>query len=183
MLRQIFFKGLFLFFIGLLSGCQIEPDPVLQSLVEQDMKTKLQISEIETIPEVKKWEPYRYGASHLRSPFEMGNLAQLDKPAVEHHAQHQEESARAKELLELYPLDSLKMVGIIQKEDLVFGLVRDNGGHIHRVKALDYIGQNEGIIETIDEKGIGIREKHYKNSLEPEEKLIILPFSSKADGS
>lgn len=144
--------------------------------------TKLAKLEHENVPEVSQQKTYSYHAGNIRSPFEKMNLSSMDKPTMEHQEGKTTEQGRLKELLELYPLDSLKMVGFIERNHVVFGLVRDTGGNIHRVKLGDYMGQNEGKIENIGQEGIEIRESLFKDASEPLERQIILPLTSKVDG-
>lgn len=118
-----------------------------------------------------------YTASHLRSPFQRANLHANDKPSIEHQTEAKKSEERTKELLELYSLDCLRVVGVIQTNAMIWGLIRDNAGNIHRVKVGDYLGQNEGKIENITQNGIEILETVFKDSLTPEEKKIHLPLS------
>jgi Tfp pilus assembly protein PilO/Tfp pilus assembly protein PilP len=119
---------------------------------------------LESMPEMKIEEVYSYQASKIRSPFEKANLSSLDKPAWEIETLDPNSTTRPKELLELYPLDSLKMVGFIERDNVMFGLLKDSGGNIHRVKIGDYIGQNEGKIITIQQTGIEVQENLRNNN-------------------
>lgn len=137
----------------------------------------------DSVPEPKQWDAYPYTAGHLRSPFQRANLHAIDKPAIEYQTEENNSQERTKELLELYSLDSLRVVGIIQTKALIWGLVRDNAGNIHRVKVGDYLGQNEGKIENITQSGIEILETVFKDSMTPEERKIHLPlFSETKEG-
>lgn len=151
------------------------------------------------VPEIKKLETFNYTANSLRSPFEKSSFAYLEKPAFGNAGninntridngnstgnghgnsdKQKQDLCRTKALLELYSLDSLKMVGFIERGKHIFGLIKDNAGTIHCVKPGDYIGQNEGKIEKIDANGIQIYEKLYAHSLDPEQRQITLPLYS-----
>ena len=67
------------------------------------------------------------------------------------------ELKRRKEPLEAYPLDTMSMVGSINKETRPYALLRvDN--LLYQVKVGDYIGQNYGRITKITETQIELRE-------------------------
>lgn len=63
------------------------------------------------------------------------------------------------EELERYALDSLRMVGTLEQKAEKWGLVRDPGGVIHRVKAGNLMGRNYGKIIDVSEQRIHLLEK------------------------
>ena len=65
---------------------------------------------------------------------------------------------RNKEYLEQFPLDTLAMVGTLDREGQVFGLVQTKDGMVHRVVTGNYVGQNEGRIVTITEAEVTVEE-------------------------
>ncbi len=65
---------------------------------------------------------------------------------------------RAREELEQYPLDALRMAGIIQRDGELWALVRDPQGTVHRVREGNYLGQNHGRIVTISERTVQLEE-------------------------
>ena len=64
---------------------------------------------------------------------------------------------RPKEPLEAFPLESMRMVGVIQQPKMNFGLVKADAS-VYRVKIGNYMGQNFGIITDIKENQILLRE-------------------------
>ncbi|MBC3861265.1 pilus assembly protein PilP [Undibacterium jejuense] len=64
---------------------------------------------------------------------------------------------RRKEALEAFPLDSLKMVGTIEKGGLKQALVQADKT-VYQAKVGGYIGQNFGLITGIAEDGVDIKE-------------------------
>ena len=52
---------------------------------------------------------------------------------------------RPKEPLEAFPLESLKMVGVLQQKNTNFALIKADTG-LYRVKVGNYMGQNFGIV-------------------------------------
>ena len=66
---------------------------------------------------------------------------------------------RVPQPLEKFSLDSLFMVGTINRADgELFALVKDNKGGIHRVQEGNYVGRNHGKITGITETKIDVME-------------------------
>ena len=89
-------------------------------------------------------------------PFRRGRHA-LKQEARQPNSAVAAELNRRKEPLEGYPLDSMSMVGSVQKQGRPYALLRvDN--LLYQVKAGDYLGQNYGKILKITETEISLRE-------------------------
>lgn len=139
----------FTFLSMMLLGCQEEGD--LQNFVAE--VNKRPAGPIEPLPPIKVYESYVYSSSGLRSPFQppMVDLtaARTGKgPAVD----------RPKESLEAFPLDSLRLVGALQKKGELWALIVDKSGRVHHLKVGNYIGQNFGKIKKILENKIELTE-------------------------
>ncbi len=65
---------------------------------------------------------------------------------------------RNREELEAHPLDSLRMVGTIEKDGGTWAIISASDGTIHRVQEGNYMGQNHGQILSIDEFSVVLRE-------------------------
>ena len=100
---------------------------------------------IEPIPVMKTFETFEYTAQSLRDPFSPS----LDEDASNPQGPRPDMN-RTREALELFPLDSLDMVGTLGmgSKDIA-GLIKDPDGVIHRVRANNYLGQNYGRITGI----------------------------------
>jgi type IV pilus assembly protein PilP len=106
---------------------------------------------IEPLPEIKPYEAFVYGASTMRSPFVPSAPAGLDlttslRPDVK----------RAREFLEQFPLDTLRMVGTLELHGRKYGLIQGKDGLVHRVLPGQYIGQNDGRITSITASKIAV---------------------------
>ncbi|MCC7489816.1 MAG: pilus assembly protein PilP, partial [Gammaproteobacteria bacterium] len=82
---------------------------------------------IEPLPQVKPYETFTYEAQSLRSPFAP------DSPKGRANAGPRPEANRPKEYLEQFPLDTLKMVGTLQKDHQRYALLQAQDGLVHRV--------------------------------------------------
>ena len=105
---------------------------------------------IAPIPTFKAYEAFAYSATTLRSPFErpieVRDIAQLQAIAA-----IKPDENRAKEFLEQFTFDSLRMVGTLEKGKNSWTLVKDPQGGVHRVSVGNYLGRSHGkIVETTD---------------------------------
>lgn len=100
---------------------------------------------VETLPEVKPYEPFAYNAFDLADPFRPRKL----DPGKGNEGGLQPDLARRKEPLEMFPLENLRMVGFLQKEKMNFALIATPERDLHQVKVGNYLGQNYGIITDI----------------------------------
>lgn len=117
-------------------------------------KNKYQGS-VEPLPQFEPYQNYVYSAFQYRSPF--------SPPAAPEEAEEVTEGprpdkGRRKEPLEFYPLDSLRMVGTLEKEGEVWGLIQDPEGTIHRVQTGNHAGQNFGEITRVTSSRIDLLE-------------------------
>jgi type IV pilus assembly protein PilP len=105
---------------------------------------------IAPIPTFKAYEAFAYSATTLRSPFdrpiEVRELAQLQAIAA-----IKPDENRPKEFLEQFTLDSLRMVGTLERDATNWTLIKDPEGGVHRVKPGNYLGRAHGkIVDTTD---------------------------------
>ena len=134
-----------------LLGCSAGVDDDLLSYID-DVKARPG-GRIEALPQIKPYETFTYAADSIRSPF------QPDRPeSPASMAGPKPIQDRNKEYLEQFPLDTLAMVGTLDREGTVYGLVRTKDGMVHRVTAGNYVGQNDGRIVDINDAGIQLEE-------------------------
>ena len=105
---------------------------------------------IAPIPTFKAYEAFAYSATTMRSPFdrpiEVREIAQLQAIAA-----IKPDENRAKEFLEQYTFDSLRMVGSLERSGTDWILIKDPDGGVHRVKVGNYLGRHHGkIVEMSD---------------------------------
>ncbi len=140
-----------------LTACNNSNVKDLQSYVDE-VKSQQQ-SKIEPLPEFAPYETYLYSAVSERDPFSPPN----NKRPRNENAQSSGNGLspdfnRARETLESEPLDSLRMVGTLEKTGNTFALIRMSDSTIHRVKPGNYAGQNYGKIVQISESTIDVTE-------------------------
>jgi type IV pilus assembly protein PilP len=125
----------------------------LRSWVAQEKAKKG--APIEPLPVIKTFETFKYEDQDRRDPFspsvvELENNATTSGPRPD--------ADRAKEPLEMFALDSLKMVGTVGTGANMEVLIKDPGRVIHRVHTNEYMGQNYGHITAISEDHIDLVE-------------------------
>lgn len=113
---------------------------------------------VEPIPEIRTPEPVVYDAYELRDPFMRGRTQPEETGEVAETSGPRPDPDRRRQYLERFPLDSLDMVGTIELDDQVFGLVSDVEGTIHRVREGNYMGQNHGRILRVTPVAIELME-------------------------
>lgn len=92
-------------------------------------------------------------AEDRRDPFQPSFM-------LNHEARHAGffEHNRSKEVLETYLLDSLSMIGTLERDGVFSVLLKDNAGSIHRAMVGNYLGKNSGQIKNITESEIRVVE-------------------------
>ncbi len=109
------------------------------------------------LPEFPKGSNLKYTASNLRDPFIPYFLTTNLESPISGPAGGPNLN-RKREELESYPLDSLSMVGTMERNGVFEGLIRDSSGKVHRVEVGDYMGQNAGEIKEISAGEIRINQ-------------------------
>jgi type IV pilus assembly protein PilP len=112
---------------------------------------------IKPVPEFKPAETYTYAANDRRTPFQMPEADTEPTRAVAGTGP-QPDPNRRREELEQFPLDTLRMVGILEQDNETWGLVQSKEKTIYRVQPDNYVGQNHGKISRITEESIELTE-------------------------
>lgn len=151
MIFPSFMRFTILPFAVLLGSCSQDVSD-LNEFIEQT-KTK-HVGSVEPIPQFEAYTNFIYSAGDLRDPFEPafqmeGGSDLVDKPT---------RSQRPREPLEHFPLDTLRMVGVLERGDQIWGLVKDPQNIVHRVKVGNHAGTNEGEIMAVSEDKIELLE-------------------------
>jgi type IV pilus assembly protein PilP len=140
----------------ILAGCdhQIKREELEKYMIQVKARD---IAQIEPLPEVKPYETFTYAALDLRSPFIMPEPERVILALPKDNGIRPDVNRR-KEPLESYPIDSLRMVGTMQKDKKMWAIIVDTDGTVHRITKGNYLGQNHGRIEKVNEEKILIKE-------------------------
>jgi type IV pilus assembly protein PilP len=140
----------------LLAACSGEEFGDLKAELKE--KTKDMRGRIDPLPVVKPYEPVPYKAFDQLDPFSTAKIELVTKSAgAGGGGGLKPDLNRPKEPLEAYPLESLKMVGVLQQRKANFALVKADTG-LYRVSVGNYMGQNFGLITAITDSQIQLRE-------------------------
>jgi type IV pilus assembly protein PilP len=140
---------------ALLGACAGEEQQELKaelSAMSKDFRGR-----VDPLPVVKPYEPVPYNAFDLPDPFGPAKIVLATKGEKSAQGALQPDLDRPKEPLEAYPLESLRMVGTLEKQKQIFAVIKADAG-LYRVRPGNYLGQNFGVITKISDGEITLRE-------------------------
>lgn len=145
--------------VATLSACAGPGDEELQTwMAEQRNMARPKITPLE---EPKKFIPQPYTQRGIIDPFDPQKLTRALKRDSTQTAANatliSPELTRRKEPLEAYPLDTMAMVGSLQKAGQPVALVRVDR-LLYQVKVGNYLGQNYGRVVKVTETEVVLRE-------------------------
>jgi len=121
----------------------------LQTFIAQTKSAH--VGSVKPIPQFKPYESFSYSAAELRDPF----VATVDLKEKETTTSLlNPDTSRPRQPLEIFPLDTLSMVGILEQNEQQWGLIKDPKNTVHRVQVGHYMGQSEGRIIEINESAV-----------------------------
>ena len=110
------------------------------------------------VNEPKTFEPFLYRDQNDIDPFDPNKVANALKAlASKSTSGLAPDLSRRREPLEAYPIDTITMVGTLQRPNLRYALLRADGV-VYQVKVGNYVGQNFGLVARIDESEITLKE-------------------------
>jgi type IV pilus assembly protein PilP len=113
---------------------------------------------VKPLPEPKDFLPYAYGEKDAVDPFDPNKLlGELARAAATSNNPNRPDLERPRELLETFPLDTMRMVGTMEKGGARFALVQIERS-LYRVKAGQRIGPNFGVVTHVGDDAVDIRE-------------------------
>lgn len=145
--------------LAVLAGCTASGQDELQSWMQSERNAIK--SQVKPIPEPTKFIPQTYEGERLMEPFSSEKLASVMQGStgtlVSNSALIEPELNRRKQPLEAYPLDTMSMVGSLNRQGQLVALIKvDN--LLYQVRAGSYLGQNYGRVSKITETEVTLRE-------------------------
>ncbi len=136
------------FMAAVLSACADRSFNDLDDFMDE--KRALPGGVVQPIPTFEAYEAFAYAAATLRSPFDRPmnarQLAALSAPTMVHPDEN-----RTKDYLERFSLDTLTMVGTLQRDTANWSLIKDPEGRIHRIQLGSFLGRDHGrVVEMGD---------------------------------
>jgi type IV pilus assembly protein PilP len=108
---------------------------------------------LDPLPQIKPYDPFAYNAFDLPDPFKPRKI-EPTKGA----SKLAPDLARRKEPLEAYPLESLAMVGTLERGKQIYALVKTPDSDVYQIRAGNYVGQNFGVVTGIGESEVKLKE-------------------------
>jgi len=138
-----------------LTACSGEQDE-LQAWMDQQ-RHEVQPS-VQPLSPPQKFNPQVYAGADGVEPFSTQKLTgALKQEAAQPNSAVAAELSRRKEPLEAFPLDSMSMVGSMNRKGVPYALLKVDS-LLYQVKVGEYLGQNYGKIMKITETEITLRE-------------------------
>jgi len=134
----------------LLAGCGGSGDQDLRAWMEQQGQDAR--GKVDPIPTVRAYEPFAYNAFDQPDPFKPRKIEGGKGGA------RGPDMTRRREALEAFPLETLTMVGTLQQGRSMVGLVRTKENRVFQVRPGNYMGQNFGVITSISDAEITLKE-------------------------
>ena len=111
------------------------------------------------IPEPKRFEPFRYAVTSEIDPFSNAKLqVALAKFSERNRVGIKPDLNRRREPLEMYPLDTIRMVGHLQKQSAGSVALLEAEKIVFQARMGQYLGQNFGRITNTSETGLTVKE-------------------------
>jgi type IV pilus assembly protein PilP len=139
-----------------LAGCGDSGVSEVKSWMEQTRReTRISIPKLSP---PKKFTPFVYDARAAVDPFSIAklNVAYAKQQAASGNSL-KPDLQRRRELLEGYPLDTLKMVGTLKNAGQNIALLQADKSVI-QVRVGNYVGQNMGKVTSITEEAVELKE-------------------------
>ncbi|NAW67894.1 fimbrial protein [Vibrio sp. V27_P1S3P104] len=153
-------KNRFYFLLGgvcawLLVGCQANDDSLDDYLRMVELETQKQVTQL--APAVH-FQAFHYGQHGKREPFVLPQEALVQNQSVTKSDCWQPAARNKSGALERYPLNQLRLRGVISSGGHISALIQTPNGTVVNVKAGQYIGLNNGRITRVADNYLLIKE-------------------------
>ena len=144
-------RALILACAAILAGCSSGEQQDIKAWMDEQAKGMR--GAVRTLPEIKPFPVVEYVGPSVDDPFRKGRM-EVERRA---NTALRPNLDRRKEPLEAYPLESLRMVGVLSQGNAIHALVLA-GKSLHQVKVGNYVGQNFGVVTYIGDGEMSLKE-------------------------
>ena len=141
-----------------LAGCGLSDESEIQQwMADQRQATKPTAQKVE---EPKEFAPYAYEPHGQADPFDPQKILMVVARQREERGSAsaiKPDLERRREVLEGFPLDQIRMVGMMRQGGNNVALLETNGT-THMVRVGNYAGQNFGLVTRITETEVALKE-------------------------
>jgi type IV pilus assembly protein PilP len=162
---------LFLFPL-LLLGCAAEEHQDLREWMREEAKGMK--GKVTALPEITAFPVVAYEAETLTPPFASGKIVTMESVADKTAP----DRSRAQQPLEIFPLEDLKVVGIIMKGTVPYALIQTPPPNKPKhVRVGEYMGRSFGKITAITRDSVTVLEsvKDANGAWVAQEKVLMVP--------
>lgn len=138
---------------ALLAGCAGDPEDIQSWMEEQTVGMR---GAVKPLPEIKIFPVVDYQSPDGPAPFDAVRIepAKVEKQRIDDPRLNPD---RQREPLEAFPLDALKMVGVMAQDKDVHALIQA-GGALYQVRVGNFMGQHHGRIVAITDDTVELQE-------------------------
>jgi type IV pilus assembly protein PilP len=147
--------GLMLAVLAALAGCGNSDEQEVRQWMDQ-VKSQTHVA-VPKLTAPKDFIPFAYDEKDATDPFNPNKLLAVLALADKASSGIKPDLGRRKEMLEAFPLDTIKMVGTLQKAGLTYALLQIDRS-VYQVQSGQHIGQNFGLITGVADDGVTIKE-------------------------
>ena len=139
--------------LAFLAGCGPSSHKDLQDwMAEQGKGVR---GKLDPLPQIKPYEPFAYNDFDLPDPFKPRKIEPTKTDSTSKLAP---DLNRRREPLEAYPLESLSMVGTLEKGRTLYALVKTPERDLYQVRQGNHMGTNFGVVVGISDTDIKLKE-------------------------
>jgi type IV pilus assembly protein PilP len=142
----------------LLAGCGLSDEGEIQQWMA-DQRAAMKPT-AQKVDEPKEFAPYAYEPHGQVDPFDPQKILMVVARQREERGSAsaiKPDLERRREVLEGFPLDQIRMVGMMRQRDNNVALLETNGT-THMVRVGNYVGQNFGLVTRISETEVVLKE-------------------------
>lgn len=138
-----------------LGGCTTASHDDLRAYVDE-VKAR-QKGHVAPLPEVRRYESFAYKADALRDPFVPTFQIEREQAPRSNNG-IRPDTNRKPEALEAFSLDSMKLVGQLERAGERWALITAPDGTVHRIQEGNHLGRNYGKVVAITDTEVKISE-------------------------
>jgi type IV pilus assembly protein PilP len=164
---------------ALLTGCgDRDEQEVRQWMKEVDATTRVAVK---PLAEPKTFVPFAYASVNEADPFNPNKLL-TDRAGARPGTGVAPDTNRRKEFLEGFPLDTMRMVGMLKKGRTVVALLQIDRS-VYQVQAGQRLGQNFGLVTSVTENAVNVKETVQDASGEWVERIATLELQESKENT
>lgn len=148
--------GIVFILTSVLSACGDGNSEDLRAYVES-VKAR-PAGKVEPLRDPVVYESYRYQSDSERDPLKPSFTASKIAPVDTKSSIGGPNTQRDRQALEHFPIDTLRYIGSLQRDEAAWGLIKTPDGGVVPIKVGDYMGQDYGQVKSIDPERVELLE-------------------------